>query len=69
MKPAVVNGDPRSLTKTKATAITGGRSTLSAKPKGIRTQPCEAAYPGNGPLCSAMPFQVLRSMFGIQASS
>ena len=42
---------------------------LSAKPKGMRTQPCEAAYPGSGPPCSAMPDQVMRSMFGIQASS
>ena len=39
------------------------------KAKSIRTQPCEAAYPGNGPPCSAMPSQVMRSMFGIQASS
>ena len=44
-------------------------NSFSAKPKGIRTQPCEAAYPGNGPPCSAMPFQVMRSMCGIQASS
>ena len=44
-------------------------NSLSAKPKGIRTQPCEAAYPGNGPPCSAMPFQVMRCMCGIQASS
>jgi len=44
-------------------------NSFSAKPKGIRTQPCEAAYPGNGPPCSAMPFQVTRSMCGIQASS
>ena len=44
-------------------------NSFSAKPKGIRTQPCEAAYPGNGPPCNAMPFQVMRSMFGIQASS
>ena len=41
----------------------------SAKSKGIRTQPCEAAYPGNGPPCSARPFQVMRCMFGIEASS
>src|SRR5580704_18972468 len=34
----------------------------------MRTQPCEAAYPGSGPPCSAMPFQVMRCMFGIQAS-
>src|SRR5476651_301280 len=32
-------------------------------------QPCEAAYPGSGPPCSATPFQVMRCMFGIQASS
>ena len=44
-------------------------NSLLAKPKGIRTQPCEAAYPGNGPPCSAMPFQVMRCMCGIQASS
>ena len=44
-------------------------NSFSAKPKGIRTQPCEAAYPGSGPPCSAMPFQVMRCMFGIQASS
>ena len=44
-------------------------NSFSAKPKGIRTQPCEAAYPGNGPPCSATPFQVMRSMCGIQASS
>ena len=44
-------------------------NSFSAKPKGIRTQPCEAAYPGSGPPCSAMPFQVMRCMCGIQASS
>ena len=44
-------------------------NSFSAKPKGIRTQPCEAAYPGSGPPCSATPFQVMRCMFGIQASS
>ena len=27
------------------------------------------AYPGSGPPCSATPFQVMRCMFGIQASS
>jgi hypothetical protein len=42
---------------------------FSAKPKGIRMQPCEAAYPGSGPPCSAMPFQVMRCMLGISASS
>ena len=44
-------------------------NSLSAKPKGRRTQPFEAGCPGNGPPCSAMPFQVTRSMCGIQASS
>ena len=44
-------------------------NSFSAKPKGMRTQPCEAAYPGSGPPCSATPFQVMRCMFGIQASS
>ena len=44
-------------------------NSFSAKPKGMRTQPCEAAYPGSGPPCSARPFQVIRCMFGIQASS
>ena len=44
-------------------------NSFSAKPKGIRTQPCEAAYPGSGPPCRATPFQVMRCMFGIQASS
>jgi hypothetical protein len=44
-------------------------NSFPAKPKGIRTQPCEAAYPGNGPPCRASPFQVMRSMCGIQASS
>jgi hypothetical protein len=43
-------------------------NSLSAKPNGMRTQPWEAAYPGSGPPCSAMPFQVMRSMLGIQAS-
>jgi hypothetical protein len=49
--------------------IRGLSNSLSAKPKGMRTQPCEAAYPGSGPPCSAMPFQVMRCMCGIQASS
>ena len=44
-------------------------NSFSAKPNGIRTQPCEAAYPGSGPPCSAIPFQVMRCMFGIEASS
>ncbi len=44
-------------------------NSFSAKPKGMRMQPCEAAYPGSGPPCSAMPFQVMRCMCGIQASS
>ena len=44
-------------------------NSLSAKPNGRRTQPFEAGCPGNGPPCSAMPFQVTRSMLGIQASS
>jgi hypothetical protein len=44
-------------------------NSFSAKSQGIRTHPCEAAYPGSGPPCSAMPFQVMRCMFGIQASS
>src|SRR2546429_1686595 len=37
-------------------------NSFSAKPNGIRTQPCDAAYPGSGPPCSAMPFQVMRCM-------
>ncbi len=44
-------------------------NSLFAKLKGNRMQPCEAAYPGNGPPCSAMPFQVMRCMCGIWASS
>ena len=38
---------------------------FSANPKGIRTQPCEGAYPGNGPPSSARPFQVMRSIWHI----
>ena len=44
-------------------------NSFCAKPNGIRTQPWEAAYPGSGPPCSAMPFQVMRFICGIQASS
>jgi hypothetical protein len=44
-------------------------NSFSAKPYGMRTHPCEAAYPGSGPPCGATPFQVMRCMFGIEASS
>jgi hypothetical protein len=36
---------------------------------GMRTQPCEAGYPGSGPAWSAMPDQVMRCMKGMEASS
>ena len=44
-------------------------NSFSAKGKGSRTQPFDAAWPGSGPPCNAMPFQVMRCICGISASS
>ena len=41
----------------------------SAKPCGMRMQPCEAGWPGRAPACSAIPDQVMRCMNGMEASS
>ena len=42
---------------------------VAAAPARAEMPAREAAYPGSGPPCSATPFQVMRCMFGIQASS
>jgi hypothetical protein len=40
-----------------------------AKACGMRTQPCEAGWPGSTPAWSAMPVQVMRCMNGMLPSS
>jgi hypothetical protein len=57
-----------------ATAIQMGNDESAGKRRSNRVRKGgtwlkTTAYPGNGPPCSAMPFQVMRSMCGIQASS
>ncbi len=45
-------------------AVSRSYNCLAANPPGMRTQPCEAGYPGSSPACMAMPLQVRRCMNG-----
>ena len=66
---AMSTGVMSSRTTTTRMPILVRSNSCSAKPCGMRMQPCDAGWPGSTPACSAIPDQVMRCMKGMEASS